>query len=181
VAPQLPAHFPQSFNQQRARAGAPQVPGIPFGLQMLQGSGQLSSGGSAGPCPPPTVWDPNGGFCVAPTSPLGADRLGGGAIMGRFGAAVIPGSRISDIAVCPSGMALGKDGLCYDHLPNRDRKYPKPRRPLLTGGEMRAISVASRAATKVKSNNKRLLKLGLLPKPARRSAPARHHHHTGAT
>lgn len=102
------------------------------------------------------------GLCVEPTSPFGAQEFQGEAIMGRFGAAIVPGSRITDIAVCPYGMALGKDRLCYDHLPNRDRLYPRGRRPLLTGGDMRAISRASSAGKKLDRTNARLRGLGLM-------------------
>jgi len=43
--------------------------------------------------------------------------------------------------------------------------WPKPRRPLLTSGDLNAISKAARAAARMKVQQKRLQKLGLLPKP----------------
>ena len=97
----------------------------------------------------------------------------GPAVMGRFGAALTPGSRIVDRAVCLRGMVLGNDGLCYNSkgFRNGDRMWPRGRRPLLTGGEMRAISVASRAATRLTNAAVRLQDIGLIKKPvARRRA-----------
>jgi len=127
--------------------------------------------GVLGPCQPPLMRDPLGN-CTFPLSPSGATQFGGNAIMGRFGAGVVPGSAIRDIAVCPSGMALGKDRICYDHLPNRDRLYPRGRRPLLTGGEMRCISRASSAAKKLDRTNARLRGLGLMkPEAVRKRRP----------
>lgn len=124
-----------------------------------------------GPCPPPLMRSPAGN-CIAPTSPRGAELFMGEATMGRFGAGTIPGSKITDVAVCPSGAVLGKDGICYDHLPNRDRLYPRGRRPLLTGGDMRAISTASRAGKKLDRTNARLRGLGLMkPEAVRKRRP----------
>lgn len=104
----------------------------------------------------------------------------GEAVMGRYGAGLVPATRVTETAVCPRGAVLGNDGICYNRtqIKNGDRMWPRGRRPLLTGGEMRAISIATRAAGKVKRNNKRLMALGLLPKPragarAHQRAPAR--------
>lgn len=175
----LPAHFPQNTQFFRPGGGLPPTPGA-VGFPMATGvRGLLPAGPSPGPCPAGTF--PTGNInrpCVAADSPLGAAELGGDAIAGRYGAGFVAGSRISDTAVCPRGTKLGNDGICYAKLANKDRMYPRGRRPLLTGGEMRAISIAARAATRVKSNNKRLMSLGLLPKASRR-APAKvaHHHH----
>jgi hypothetical protein len=71
-------------------------------------------------------------------------------------------------------MVLGNDGLCYNKrdIRNSDRMWPKGRAPLLTGGEMSAISKAARAAGKLERTTKRLQKIGLMKKPTRR-APAR--------
>ncbi len=94
----------------------------------------------------------------------------GDATMGRFGAALVPGSRIIDRAVCLRGMVLGNDGLCYNSkgFRNSDRMWPRGRRPLLTGGDMRAISIASRAATRLTNTAVRLQEIGLIKKPVAR-------------
>lgn len=107
----------------------------------------------------------------------------GDAMVGRFGAGLEPAVRTMETRVCPRGSVLGIDGLCYNKrdLSNRDRFWPQGRKPLLTGGEMRCISIAARAAGKIRTKTKQLQKLGMLPKPTRR-APARrlaagHHAH----
>jgi len=182
VAATLPAHFPQRFTPTAVSAARPTIPGLPeksLRVPTIREIGGVLGLGD-GACPEGTVLS-DSGKCVSPISPFGASEARGEAVMGRFGPGQIAGSRITDVATCGRGMVLGKDGICYDHLANKDRLYPRGRRPLLTGGEMRAISIAARAATRVKSNNKRLLKLGLLPKPAARSRAVAHHHHNGAT
>lgn len=91
----------------------------------------------------------------------------GEAVVGQYGAALVPGSRIIDRAVCLPGMVLGTDSLCYNsyRFPNRQRMWPRGRKPLLTGGEMRAISIASRAATRLTNTAQRMHEIGLLKKP----------------
>lgn len=126
----------------------------------------VGGGNGAGPCRAGTFPDAEG-RCVSPSSPFGARQLMGQAIVGRFGPAIAPAEEMRSIAVCPTGMALGKDGLCYDHLPNRDRKYPRGRRPLLTGGDMRAISRARRAGNRLANAKTDLVAIGML-KPAAR-------------
>ena len=92
------------------------------------------------------------------------------ATLGRFGAAVEPTFRSSTIRDCPRGMVLAVDSLCYSRrdVRNSERFWPRGRRPLLTGGEMRAISTAASAAKKLQRKQKDLMKLGLLPKPTAR-------------
>lgn len=121
-----------------------------------------------GPCDPGLVYDPQTGACYFPGSPGGRGALFGEAVMGRYGAGIVPASVTRFTMQCPAGSALGKDNICYDHLPNRDRKYPRGRRPLLTGGEMRAISRAAGAARKLKGATKRLKSIGLLKTAAPR-------------
>lgn len=110
----------------------------------------------------------------------------GDAIMGRYGAALAPGSRIIDRAVCLRGMQLGDDGLCYNkgQIRNNQRMWPAGRKPLLTGGDMRAISTAARAGRRLELASKRLQKIGLMKKPPPRrkfiSGPTEHHHHGGS-
>ncbi len=97
----------------------------------------------------------------------------GEAVMGRFGVAMVPGNRVIDRAVCLRGMQLGLDGLCYNkgQINNSQRMWPKGRRPLLTGGEMRAISIASKAATRLTNTAVRLQEIGLIKKPVARKRP----------
>jgi hypothetical protein len=97
--------------------------------------------------------------------------MGGVAVMGRHGAALVPTTETRVQRECLPGMVLGNDDLCYNRrdIRNSDRKYPKGRAPLLTGGERNAISKAARAAKKIARTTKQLQKLGMLPKP--KSAP----------
>jgi len=77
----------------------------------------------------------------------------GDAVQGAFGMpAMRPNMRQSVTMSCPSGMVLGRDDLCYPKaVLRRDSKFRKwrpGRRPVLTGGELAAISKARRAITR---------------------------------
>ncbi len=106
----------------------------------------------------------------------------GEAVVGRFGAALEPGVRETDNLVCPRGTVLGIDNLCYNKrdIKNSERKWPVGRRPLLTGGEMRCITIAAGAAKRLQRKQKQLQALGMLKKPARRASKrlaSGHHAH----
>lgn len=141
--------------------------------------------GQSGPCDPGTVWDPDLGYCVSPRSPFGGQQLAdqfGEAVMGQYGAALVPKQRATTTLVCPKGAVLGKDDLCYNKkdITNKERQWPRGRRPLLTGGEMRCISVASSASRKLQRKQKQLQDMGMLPKPrrsSRKALPSGHHSH----
>lgn len=68
--------------------------------------------------------------------------------------------------LCGRGNVLDINGFCRDKrtIRNSDRMYPKPRRPLLTSGDLSCIATASRAAKRMKTQTKRLQKLGMLPR-----------------
>jgi len=100
-------------------------------------------------------------------------------VLGQYGAGIVPGSMVIDRAVCGKKMQLGNDGVCYNksQISNKQRMWPAGRRPLLTGGDMRAISIASRAGTRMEKATARLQKMGMMKKPAARSrkrAPTQH-------
>jgi len=120
-----------------------------------------------GPCPPGMRPDFKSGQCEA-----AAGQAVGEAIMGRYGAGLIPGEIIIERAVCLKGMQLGDDGVCYNksQISNKQRMWPAGRRPLLTGGDMRAISTAARAGRRLEGATKRLQRLGMMKKPASRRA-----------
>ena len=152
--------FRQEFQQPRAIDVTP-VPGVVGFLQ------RTIPGGETGL----EVLPSDGGEVV----PMGPAVGTGQAVVGRFGAGIAPFVRSSQIRDCPRGMVLAVDSLCYNRrdLRNSERFWPRGRRPLLTGGEMRAISTAASAAKKLQRKQKDLMKLGLLPKPtARRRAPS---------
>lgn len=126
------------------------------------------------PCIFPTRRDPRTGECrVFAGEQTGRDDTPiGDAVMGRYGAGEVPGSMVIDRAVCRRGMVLGDDGICYNRsqVSNANRQWPRGRRPLLTGGDMRAISTAARAGKRLEGATKRLQKIGLMKKPAPRAA-----------
>ena len=132
------------------------------------------------PCDFPKVRDREG-RCRTPTSgEFGGEQFGvGEAVMGRYGAALQPGSMIIDRAVCLQGMQLGDDGLCYNkaNITNKQRMWPAGRKPLLSGGDMRAIGIAARAGRRLEGATKRLQRLGMMKKPTttRRALPAHQH------
>lgn len=95
---------------------------------------------------------------------------GGEVVMGQYGAAMVPGSMIVDRAICLKGMVVGSDGMCYNksQISNKERMWPRGRRPLLTGGDMRAISIAARASARMTRTAVRLQDLGMIKKPIAR-------------
>ena len=103
----------------------------------------------------------------------------GEAVMGRYGAALEPGVMMIERSVCLPGMNLGNDGLCYNKgaITNKQRQWPRGRRPLLTGGDMRAIGIAARAGSKLDRTTKRLRALGMMKAlPKGRGRPPAHAH-----
>jgi len=157
--------------------------------------------GGAGKCIWPTVWDAKANQCVSGTTggetadqrcsrlkngsiadqaewqrTCGVASVVGDAVMGRYGAALQPGSMMIDRAVCLRGMQLGNDGLCYNksQITNKQRMWPAGRKPLLTGGDMSAISKAARAGRRLEGATKRLQRMGMMRKPTR-SAQRRLH------
>lgn len=143
-----------------------------------------------GGCADPALIMAPDGHCVAPGSPHWRRHFGGGgggvpfveageAMMGRFGAGLSPTFQTIQRSVCLRGMTLGLDGLCYNKgsISNKQRMWPRGRRPLLTGGDMRAISIASRAGARLERTATRLRGLGLmkqLPKGRSKKCPPRH-------
>jgi len=145
------------------------------GSQVMTSSFGSSNSGS---CPPGTVrFPPFVGPCI---NPPGGDVTGGGptlsygeAVSARYGAALVPASRSITVSRCPRGAVLGNDGYCYNksQLNRKDRKWVPGRKPLLTGGDLNAITRANRAANRIRSQQKRLQEMGMLPKP--KAAPRR--------
>lgn len=142
--------------------------------------------GDGGPCDDPRLVRAPDGHCVSPGSGHarshgvgdvpGVGVPVGDAVMGRYGAALTPGSLIIDRAVCLRGMQLGDDGLCYNksQISNKQRMWPAGRKPLLSGGDMRAISIAARAGRRLEGATKRLQRLGMMKKPSPRRGPTQH-------
>ena len=138
------------------------------------GGGNGGNGGNG--CVPPLIRSPLGN-CIAPTSPRGAELFEADPIIGQYGAGFIAGSKLVDVAQCPANTVLGTDGICYNKtgFPNKNRMWPAGSKPLLTGGEMGAITKAARAGRRLEGATKRLQRLGMMKKPAtRRAAPHAH-------
>ncbi len=93
-------------------------------------------------------------------SGAGLVASGGEAVLGQFGVAMVPEQRERVRLRCPRGMVLGLDNLCYNRrdLRKDERKWVPARKPLLTGGELNAISTALSAAKKLDRQKKRLKK-----------------------
>lgn len=157
---------------------------------MKFGSEETVTKGPGDKCRWPKRMDPRTGTCRVflgeQSGPNGDDDNGvpttevGEAVMGRYGAALEPGIMNIERAVCLAGMQLGKDGLCYNKgaITNSQRLWPRGRRPLLTGGDMRAIGQAARAANKLTRTTKRLESMGMIKKrgTTRRALPRAHVH-----
>ncbi len=144
------------------------APAIDLKFRLPSGNGNGVSGGGR-ECPRGMRPDFLTGECEA-----AAGQEFGEAVMGRYGAGLIPGSMIVDRAVCPRGTQLGDDGVCYNksQISNKQRMWPAGRRPLLTGGDMRAISIAARAGKRLEGATKRLQRMGMMKKPSSRRHPA---------
>ena len=174
TVPQVTACPPGFIN-----TGAGCVPRAPSFRQLPPSSLRLNVGARGVPgdgvFPPPTMAQET----FRESLGRAADPAAGVPVMGRFGAGFEPSVMMTDTRRCGRGAVLGVDGICYNKrdLRNNERFWPRGRRPLLTGGEMRAISTASSAAKKLQRKQKQLESLGLLKRPAprsRRALPAGH-------
>jgi len=98
-----------------------------------------------------------------------------------FGGVGQPGEMTVVRRVCQRRHVLGADGMCYpkNSISNRDRWWPAPRKPLLTGGDLNAIAKAARAARRIQTTTKRLQKIGMLPKPKSSRRPMKAPSHVG--
>jgi len=159
-----------SLTKFRPAAPAPPLRPSSFNIPPIRDVIDFFDGGDDGngACDDPRlVRDPVTRNCLFPGSPAGAAAFEGNATLGQYGAGMVAGSVIRDVAVCPKKHVLGDDGVCYKGLANRNRMYPKGRAPLLTGGEMRAITTAGRAGKKLDAKRKTLERLGLIKKTTR--------------
>lgn len=180
------AQSPQGIN--RRVGGSPNQFTGPAGVQRF---GNLAAGG----CPPGTRRFPDGhchsravaiirhpgdsqgaapgGAPFSDAVPMGAT---GQAVMGRYGAGMVPHPEQRVTRTCLPGMVLGNDGICYNKrdIRNADRAHPKGTRPLGTPGEMAALRKAASFGRRMETTVKRMQKVGVLKKPA----PRRHTHKT---
>ena len=130
---------------------------------MFRAQGVPVGGSDVGPTPPPDCrwpWkpDPITGECrIYLGDQPGPDDVVRGppggefqAVSGAFGMpAIVPQQEMIPKLLCPSGMVLGQDNLCYPRAilrrSSRFRKHRPGVRPILSGGERNAIRIAKRA------------------------------------
>ena len=142
---------------------------IPSGTNIVPGTNVSAQ---TIPCIPPFFRNTRTGKCELDLVPgaggggTGADRDDerNGAV--RNGRSMQPGFRggyspaidMVKTRDCEKGDILADDGLCYDKrlVPNNRREWPRPRRPLLTGGDMNAITKAAAAGKRLNNAEKRL-------------------------
>ena len=152
------------------------------GLDAIPGLTPLVATGEAGTCPGLfSVRGPDGrcinlGSALPGGDPFISEQVtdfgdgAGAAVLGRFGAALVPIAEGRIRRRCLPGMVLGRDNLCYDKgaIRKSDRKWVPGTAPLLTGGEVRATRIAASASKKLARKVKSLQAAGLFPKPAPR-------------
>lgn len=108
-----------------------------------------------------------GGVSLAAAPSLAADPvMMGEAVTGQFGAGFEPDVFSTTTRRCSRNHVLGSDGVCYNRrdLRNSERFWPRGRRPLMTGGDVRAISIANSAAKRLQKKQKQLEAMGMLKK-----------------
>jgi len=177
VRPFATAPLPQVF---RPRAPAPTVrTAMPIHSRIRSFFAPAPAPSPAAGCVWPARIDPRSGQCrVFVGDQAGADNAPvGQAVMGKYGAAYLPGNMVIDRAVCLPGDVVGNDGMCYPRrsIRNSDREWPRGRRPLLTGGDMRAISIAHRAGARMTRAAGRLQDMGIIKKPIVRKQTKKQH------
>lgn len=119
--------------------------------------------GGSGACPTGYRWDGQRcietgmGGAIERFLPGGQTGTGmdvyGQAVVGAWGKpALVPYTGSIPTRRCPPGAVLGKDNLCYarNSIPNSERKWPKPPRPLLTAQEMKTLRKIKSLEKKVK-------------------------------
>jgi hypothetical protein len=138
---------------------APSPRSLTQGIMPSQFSVGIPSPG--GFCIPPARRDPRTGKCkifIGDVSGPDQAPTGNGtdmvvfqdAVTGAFGMpAIRPVNELRNHLTCPKSMVLGEDNLCYPRAvlrrDSRFRKWKPGTRPVLTGGEVKAISTARRA------------------------------------
>jgi len=144
---------------------------VTFGKQIDAAKIKFAPNGGGTDCPRGMRRDFETGICEP-----GGGQPPGEAVMGQYGAGLLPGAMQINRSVCLRGMQLGNDGLCYNksQITNKQRMWPAGRKPLLSGGDMRAISIAARAGRRLEGATKRLQRLGMMKKPTRRAGPTQH-------
>jgi len=93
---------------------------------------------------------------------VGPQLLGPGTVVA--GGPLVPGA-VAPVQVaiprsfCPPSFVVGIDGMCYHRklIPNQFRRWPKPTKPLLTGGDVNILRKASSLEKRIKTLSKKYL------------------------
>jgi hypothetical protein len=154
--------------------GPSSSPSVPGGSGTMGPTGLTTVGG---PCVLPWRIDPITGECKIFAGSVPGPDPGPGPRPGQHAGMALSIPHNDTVPVreqitrrtCTRGSVLGLDGWCHPKgtIRNRDRMWPKPRRPLLSGGELNAINIASKAGTRVEKKVKQLQKMGMMPKTKR--------------
>lgn len=148
---------------------------------------QIRDARGAGACRPNQVLSPDG-HCHSRSAAIQQHGQAAGLAFAAPSSAVIlaptgtavattgtymPAAESVTVRRCMPGDILGKDGLCHTKgsIPNKQRAHPRGRRPLGTPGEMAALAKAASFGKRMESTVKRMQKIGVLKKPAKRSQP----------
>jgi len=135
-----------------------------------------------------SIFDPLGLASKPPRPPppmerptMARRRDFGEAVVGAFGMpAMVPDEEVRRMLVCPTGMVLGTDDLCYPKgvlsARNLHRKWRRPARAPVTAGDAKAIRTAARARERVLKLAKDVGLHASKSKPAAASKPKAHQH-----
>lgn len=168
--------------QQFATSAGPPAARRDFGSQ----SAFLRARASGAQCPADRIRV--GNRCVKPSAvaPFGQPFItplqGPGTAMVTTGV-YSPQIDMQEIRRCGPGDVLGKDGFCHPKgsIPNKQREWPRGRRPLGTPGEMAALAKAASFGRRMETTVKRMQKIGVLkrPKSSRPRITSAAQHHAG--
>jgi len=173
---------PEFARPSRRRGGSPIAARVPSGRSLRAIRGRLTGGQTRCPSGKRQV----GAFCVdiAAALPGGKPFVSRG-LEPRSGRgqtqAYAPMTSTRTVRDCFPGDVLGKDGFCHNKsdISNKNREWPRGRRPLGTPGEMAALAKAASFGRRMETTVKRMQKIGVLKKPARRAAPPKTTHLLG--
>jgi len=151
----------------------PTNPNFPIGPVTIIPTGPAFNPSGSPECIWPWRRDPITGECSlfigstpgpdpGPVGNGGAPPVSGSRIHGEFFHADQPPVTVAvNVRRCPPGHVLGKDRWCHPKgsIPNKERLYPKPPRPLGSVREMKCVTVAGQFARRLKSKKKTLKKV----------------------
>lgn len=123
------------------------------GVNIIPGLSNRQSDGQVLPCPSGYEPDGKGGCRIKgfdlPGIDVGMQDTGWTPVAGRYGVGATPIAVARTTRACPPGFVLGKDGVCYDHLPRTARAHNPGTKPLLTGGDVSALRRARTLEKKI--------------------------------